>query len=565
MRQRLRRLMQRMWARARSALGIRGLPHVRRIVKLELVGGDKEAPPSAAEHGEWTAGRVRDTLRRTLRANQLIVVAHRAPYVHQRGHLSQVRVQRPASGVVMALEPAVRACSGTWVAHGSGTADRDVVDANDRTYVDGSAGEDSYAIRRVWLTREEEQGYYYGFSNEGLWPLCHQAYTRPIFRPSDWKHYELVNRKFAEAACAEASSKDPVVLVNDYHLALVPSFIRESLPKATIVSFWHVPWPSVDQLGIIPWKERILSGLLESDVVGFQSRSQAQLFAGGVARYLEARVDPEASEVLRDGRRCLIRHYPSSIEWPSLSAQMAPSVPECRRRVLSELGLPPDVLLGIGIDRLDYTKGIEERLLAIERMLERFPSFRGRFVFAHLAVPTRTLIEKYQELDASVEELASRVNARFGQGSYRPVIIKRAHHSPLTVCRYLRAANVCYVGSLHEGMGLLAKEFVAARNDLAGVLVLSQFAGAAGELEEAVLLNPYDTEDASEALATALTMPRDEQRERMIALRTTIEEHNVYRWAGRMLSDAARPRAHARLKGRLSDRIRVLPRAVRDT
>jgi trehalose 6-phosphate synthase len=506
--------------------------------------------------GPWSPNRLQSVLREHLHGEGVVILANREPYIHERTPDGAVRVQHPASGLVTALEPIMRACSGTWIAHGSGSADRDTVDRHDRVRV--PPGEASYAIRRVWLTKEEERGYYYGFSNEGLWPLCHIAHTRPEFRASDWVQYERVNRRFAEAVCEEVQGPDPVVLVQDYHFALAPRMIREHLPRATIITFWHVPWPNAEQFGICPWAREILEGLLGSSVVGFHTQQHCNNFVEAVDRFLETRIDRERQAIVQGGRECLVRSYPISIDWPNRWSAGAPPPPECRRGVFAELGLGEDALLGVGVDRLDYTKGIEERLLAVERTLERFPHLRGRFTFVQLAAPSRTLIDQYRALNERVEALAARVNERFAEGTYRPVVLLRAHHEPATVFRYLRAADLCYVSSLHDGMNLVAKEFVAAREDERGVLVLSRFTGAARELTEALVVNPYDLEEASAALATALAMPPGQQADRMRAMRRLVAEFNVYRWAGRMLVDAGR----LRQQGRLSDRLTLGLRSI---
>jgi len=518
----------------------------------ELVDDIMAEREADGESGSWTADRLKHTLRRNLHGEKIMVVSNREPYIHEFAADGTIRVQHPASGLVTALEPVMRACSGVWIAHGSGPADRTVVDAHDRILV--PPGEKIYSIRRVWLTEEEEKGYYYGFSNEGLWPLCHVAHTRPLFRTSDWKYYGDVNRKFADAVCAEAEIEDPIVLIQDYHLALAPRMIREKLPRATVIGFWHIPWPNAERFGICPWREEILDGMLGASMLGFHTQAHCNNFMDSVDRYLESRIDRERHAVVQQGRSTLIRPYPISLEWPVRWLEGLAPAPECRRSVLQELGLPENALIGAGVDRLDYTKGIEERLLAVERLLEIRPDFLGRFVFIQLAAPSRTAIVRYQDLNDSVEAIARRINERFGQASYQPIILKRSHHEPPTVFKYLRAADVCYVSSLDDGMNLVAKEFVAARDDERGVLVLSQFTGAARELTEALIVNPYDLDRSAGALAVALTMPEEEQRERLRSMRAFVAEFNVYRWAGRMLRDAARLRRRDRLSGRLTDR-----------
>lgn len=480
-----------------------------------------------------------------------VVVASRLPVDRVEGPDGRTEWRPSPGGLVTALEPVMRACSGVWVAHGSGSADRQTADAKGRIPV--PPGEHAYVLRRVWLTEEEERGYYYGFANEGLWPLCHLAHARPMFRAADWGCYQMINRRFAEIVCEEVDSDDPIVLVQDYHFALAPALIRERLPRATIISFWHIPWPNAERFGICPYRDELLRGMLGSSIVGFHTQLQCNNFLEAVDRYMEARVDHEDDAIISQRRRTQVRAYPISIEWPTRWARDVPPPSECRASVFSDLGLRADALLGIGVDRLDYTKGIEERLLTVERVLERFPSLRGRFTFAQLAAPSRTAIDRYHQLDEAVQAIAARVNQRFGMAAYRPIILLRAHHEPTSVLRFYRAADFCYVSSLHDGMNLVAKEFVAARDDEHGVLVLSSFTGAARELTEALIVNPYDLEEASAALATALHMPPAEQAERMRAMRTLVSEYNVYRWAGRMVIDAARLRRHERVVGRLNE------------
>ncbi|MBI4237584.1 MAG: trehalose-6-phosphate synthase [Deltaproteobacteria bacterium] len=498
--------------------------------------------------GMWSPARLRATLTQNLRGERIVILANREPYIHERSETGII-VRHPASGLVTALEPVMRACSGVWVAHGSGSADRDTVDATDHVRV--PPGEESYQIRRVWLSETEENGYYFGFANEGLWPLCHVAHTRPIFRAEDWEQYTRVNQRFAEVVCEEVDTDDPIILVQDYHFGLAPRMIRERLPHATIITFWHTPWPNAERIGICPWREDLISGLLGSSVVGFHTQQHCNNFIDSVDAFIESRIDRETRAVIQGPRRTLIRPYPIAIEWPVHHLDGVPPVAQVRSEVRKELGLAPAALLGVGVDRLDYTKGIEERLSAVDTLLERFPEFRGRFSFAQLAAPSRTKIGQYRELNERIEALAAKINARWSKGSYRPIILLRSHHEPTTVFRYYRAAELCYVSSLHDGMNLVAKEFVAARDDEQGVLVLSQFTGAARELTEALIVNPYDLRQASEAMAVALQMPAAEQRERMRSMRRLVAEFNVYRWAGRMLTDAAEVRRKERLVGRL--------------
>lgn len=498
---------------------------------------------------EWTADRLRTLLRTQLVGDQVIVVSNREPYIHERT-ADGIVVKRPASGLVTAVEPVMRACSGTWVAHGSGSADRDAVDAMDRVSV--PPGQDDYWLRRIWMTAEEEQGYYYGFANEGMWPLCHVAHVRPVFREADWEAYRAINQRFAAAVIAEARSDDPVVLVQDYHFALLPAMIREKLPQATILTFWHIPWPNPESFGICPWRREILQGMLGSTILGFHTRFHCKNFIETVDRYLEARIEHEHSTIAYQEKETLVESYPISIEWPG-DAEVArwASVAACRQAVIDRLGLPADVCLALGVDRFDYTKGILERLNAVERLLEKWPGWIGRFVFVQVAAPTRSALDEYRSFQERIERVTRRINDRFGREGYKPVHLLAQHHEHDAVIELFRAADICVVTSLHDGMNLVCKEFVAARDDLQGVLLLSRFAGASRELSEALIVNPYHVEETADALNRAALMPSAEQRERMSSLRSTVREFNVFRWAGRMLADAGRWRLRARIEARV--------------
>jgi trehalose 6-phosphate synthase len=497
----------------------------------------------------WTAERLRNLLHTQLHGDQVIVVSNREPYIHEHG-ADGIVVKRPASGLVTAVEPVMRACSGTWIAHGSGGADRAVVDAQDRVAV--PPGHQDYWLRRIWLSPEEEQGYYYGFANEGMWPLCHVAHVRPVFRESDWEAYRAVNQRFADAVVAEARSHDPVVLVQDYHFALLPAMIRERLPQATILTFWHIPWPNPESFGICPWRREILQGMLGSTILGFHTRFHCKNFLETVDRYLEARIEHEHSIISYGDKETFVESYPISIEWPTPDATADwPSGDECRRRVIERMGLPANACIALGVDRFDYTKGILERLNAVERLLEKWPHWVDRFVFVQVASPTRSMLDEYRHFRERVEGLVGRINARFGRPGYQPVHLLAEHHEHDALLELYRACNVCVVTSLHDGMNLVCKEFVAARDDEQGVLILSRFAGAARELTEALIVNPYHVEETADALNCAATMSPAEQRERMASLRTTVGEFNVFRWAGRMLADAGRWRLRARVEARV--------------
>ncbi len=502
-----------------------------------IVDSDESSSGRDATGLTWSPRALKDILQKELKGDEILIVSNREPYIHRKKG-DKIEVQVPASGLVTALEPVMRACSGTWVAHGSGDADRLVVDDHDRVRV--PPDDPSYQIRRVWLTPEQESGFYHGFANEGLWPLCHIAHTRPVFRTEDWNFYVTVNQKFADAVVQEAKTENPVILVQDYHFAVLPRMIKAKLPRATIITFWHIPWPNAESFGICPWRKQILDGMLGSDIIGFHTRFHCNNFIEAVDRFLESRIDRDQSTITHEGELTSVNAYPISIDFSSRSLAALPSVKECGARIRERLGIGKDVRLGVGVDRMDYTKGIIERFRSIERLLELEPRWEGKFSFVQIAAPSRTRIDRYQNFGQEVSDLAESINKRFGREGYQPIYLLNEHHEPAQVYEYFRGADFCFVSSLHDGMNLVAKEFVAARDDEQGVLILSQFTGAARELVEALIVNPYDADQCAGALQTALEMPMAEQRARMRGMRLLVREFNIYRWAGRMLMDAAR-------------------------
>ncbi|MDG4874933.1 trehalose-6-phosphate synthase [Mesorhizobium sp. WSM4935] len=488
----------------------------------------------------WSPDTLRKILADELPDAQVIVVSNREPYIHNQTRDGGVELVVPASGLVSALEPITRACAGTWIAYGGGSADRAVVDGNDRVQV--PPGHPSYTLRRVWLSDDEYQGYYLGFANEGLWPLCHIAFTRPIFRESDWEAYEAVNRKFADTVVAEARNERPIVLVQDYHFALLPRMIRERLPEAIVITFWHIPWPNSEVFSICPWRERILDGLLGSSIVGFHTQYHANNFTESVDRFMESRIERADAAISYGGQVTLVHSYPISIEWPVELLKALPSVEECRVRVRKRFRIPAGAKLCVGVERLDYTKGILDRFHALEELFIRHPEMVGKVVFLQIAAPSRGTLPAYKQLHEECLRCAEELNQRYGSEFYRPVVMVAEHHSQAAVYELYRAADICLVTSLHDGMNLVAKEFVASRDDEQGVLLLSTFAGASRELLEALIVNPYDAAMMGEAMLQALTMGPDEQRERMRRMREIVRDNNVFRWAGSMLLDAARLR-----------------------
>ena len=487
----------------------------------------------------WTAERLRVSLRNKLQNKPLFVVANREPYMHVWSDKNDksIDVIVPASGLVTALEPVLLACNGTWIAHGSGSADRQAVDAHDRLRVPPERP--SYTLRRIWLSSQEEQGYYYGFANEGLWPLCHIAHTRPIFRPQDWNDYQKVNGRFADAVLKEMeSTESPILLAQDYHFALLPRMVKEARPDARVAIFWHIPWPNPEVFGICPWQRELVDGLLGADLIGFHIQSHCNNFLETVDRAVEALTEWDRFAVNRKGHVTRVRPYPISVAFPENAspAKQARGAGEERAALCQELGIEGS-LLGVGVDRVDYTKGILERFRAIERFIESHPGYQNRFTFVQIGAPSRTHIERYHRFLDEVVAEAERINARFPAGRWKPIVLLKRHHSHEEIARFYRAASLCLVTSLHDGMNLVAKEFVASREDDQGVLILSTFAGAAHELSDALLVNPYDVQQLASAILRGLEMPQEEQVARMRRMRQIVREHNIFRWAAHLLSD----------------------------
>ncbi len=488
-----------------------------------------------------------------LRDTRLIVVANREPYIHVRTseptrgiwnwlrgrrESSAIEWTRPASGLVTALDPVMRACGGTWIAHGSGSADRDAADA--RGFVKVPPDQPSYTLRRMWLTPEEEQGYYYGFANNALWPLCHIAYARPVFDEADWRQYVRVNQRFADAVIEEVGDRRAVVFVQDYHFALLPRLIKQARPDVTVCHFWHIPWPNREAFRVCPWGAEILHGLLGNDLLGFHVQYHCNNFLDTVDRGIESRVDYEHFAAWRGGRPTFVKPFPISID-PSLwqGPVRAGDQAAERKHIRALLGLKNEKII-FGVDRLDYTKGIPDRLHAFGRMLETHPRWRGRVSLVQVGAPSREHLASYQALLAAVESAVDAVNNRFKTDTWTPVIYRPVHHRPEEIAQMYRAADVCVVSSLHDGMNLVAKEFIASRADEQGVLMLSKFTGAARELDQAIQINPFAVDEFAEAMQGALEMAPAEQTRRMHALRERVASHTVFDWAASLLQASVR-------------------------
>lgn len=482
----------------------------------------------------WTKESLYELVQEKLRDYLFIAVSNREPYIHVYSG-RKVVAQMPPSGLTVALDPVMRACGGTWIAHGSGEADSEVVDKDNKVGV--PPDNPRYALRRVWLTKEEVEGYYYGFSNEAFWPLCHIVYTRPIFNEAHWNMYQKVNDIFAREILKEVGDKKAFVFLQDYHLALVPRMLKEQSQNIITAHFWHIPWPNPEAFRIFPWGDKILNGLLGNDLLGFHIRYHCNNFMDTVERTLEARVDWERHEVVRGGRKTAIRPFPISVDFEHLSQEaQAPEVGKEIERLKDRLGIENE-MIGMGLDRIDYTKGIPDRLRAIGRFLDKYPQYIGKVVFVQAGVTSRIQIGAYQKLHEEIDTLVADINWKYGIKRWRPIIYLLEQETNIAQHALRRMANFCMVTSLHDGMNLVAKEYISSRFDEDGVLILSRFTGAARELTDAVLVNPYAPDEMADAIKLALEMPQEERQKRMRKMREIVQENNVYKWAADIISE----------------------------
>jgi len=485
------------------------------------------------EGSKWDKDRLYNLVQEKLGDYLFLLVSNREPYVHEKSG-SEIVCKRPVSGLTEALDPVMRASKGTWVAYGSGNADKEAVDSHDRVAVPPEMPE--YTLRRVWLTENEVAGFYLGFANEALWPLCHVTFTPPIFRESDWDTYKKVNEKFAKVVLQEVGDRKAMVLVQDYHFALLSRFIKEQNPGLTVGQFWHIPWPTHEIFRTCPWQDEILDGMLGNDLFGFHVQSFCDNFLDTVEHALKAKVDRIKSAVTYKGKTTLVQPFPISVDFDSLSKEARTDEVEREMENLRQEFNLEGKYVGVGMDRIDYTKGIPERLQALDKLLENSPNYRGKVVFIQAGMPSRTQIDSYKNLDQRIEDLMNSINDKYGDDSWQPVIPMTRQLSPITLNALRRLAHFCVVSSLHDGMNLVAKEYVSARVDGDGVLILSQFTGAASELSDALLINPFAISDFADKIKEAIEMAETERRRRMKNMREIVANNNIYRWGADTVS-----------------------------
>ena len=478
---------------------------------------------------------------RTVR-RPILVVSNREPYLHAYAEDGSISWAPTTGGVAVALDALMRERGGVWVAHGAGSADRAVVDADDRVMV--PPDNPTYPLRRIWLSAKEETHYYAGFANEGLWPLCHEAHVRPVFRAVDWASYQTVNDRFADVIDEELPDDSAPVFIQDYQLALVGSALRARRPGVRTALFWHIPWPHPDRLRICPWRREILAGLVANNLLAFQLDRDRRNFMAAARDELGATVIGRSAIRYRD-QTTNVLSVPIGVDYDRIQElTTAPTLDKEIAKLRHELHIDTP-LVGIGVDRLDYTKGIPEKLDALSLLLARRPELQERLTFVQIGVPSRSKLESYAAVEAEIDAKVIEVNTRFPRGNRGPIRYRKSALKIRRLVALYRMATFCIVSSLHDGMNLVAKEFVAAREDLDGVLVLSELAGASHELTDAIIINPYDIDGFASALDWALEMPQHERYRRMRALRRVVAGRNVFSWASDILEglEALRPGA----------------------
>ncbi len=498
---------------------------------IALIAIDELVGPALFRLGLARAGEIEATTTRPL-----LVVSNREPYLHNFGGDGQIRVTTATGGVAVALDALMRERHGVWIAYADGTADRAVTDAAGKVAVPPDSP--AYSLRRLWLDTTTYNAYYAGFANEGLWPLCHLVDVRPQFRSDDWAAYQEVNARFAEAIDQElgAAHAETPVFIQDYHLALVAARLRERRASVRTALFWHIPWPYPDRFRICPWRRELLTGLLANDLVAFQVERDRRNFMLAVEEEFGSETESDDQRIWIDGHLCTVTAVPIGIDYDRIQGVAAdPALKSEQEQLRTMLSLHGPII-GLGVDRLDYTKGIPERLEALDRLFTQRPELAGRLTFVQVGVPSRSTLESYSSIEAEIDQKVKAVNARHGRPNQPPPICYHKSALPLqSLVALYRMAQFCVVSSLHDGMNLVAKEFVASRDDEDGVLILSGLAGAAQELSDALIINPYDIDAFTAAMGVALDMPAHERHVRMAAMRRVVAGRDVFRWASDIL------------------------------
>ncbi|MBU0657127.1 MAG: trehalose-6-phosphate synthase [Gammaproteobacteria bacterium] len=480
----------------------------------------------------WTRKDLKDLVAEKLQDNLFVVVSNREPFIHKFTP-DGIQCVTPASGLVTALDSVLQSCGGIWIAHGSGSADKKVVDKNSKVLV--PPDQKSYTLKRVWITKEEEDGYYYGFSNQTLWPLCHIVYHKPRFVEKDWNQYKDINERFAKSILEEVNGKNAFVFIQDFHLTLVPKMLKDANPNIKVAHFWHIPWPNPEVFRICPWKKEILEGLLGADLLGFHINYHVDNFLESINQELEAKVDKVGSNVVYGGRETLVRSFPIGVDYEKIcNSAVSDKVKNNITILKKQLNISDVKYIGVGADRIDYTKGIPERLKAIDRFFEKYPKFQGKFVFLQIGALSRIHIQAYKDLNEEINSLVERINWKYSTDDWSPVIMMRRHFTPEDLMAFYHMSDICLCSSLHDGMNLVCKEFVSAAEPDAS-LVLSRFTGAARELTDSALINPYEPDAFADAIKASLEAAKKTREQKMLKMKETVSEGNIYKWAGKII------------------------------
>lgn len=462
------------------------------------------------------------------RERRFILVANAEPYVHEEKN-GQIVCEKIAGGLTTALDPMMIESGGVWIAWGRGGADFEVLDSDNKVGV--PEGKEGYALKRIKLTQQEVEGFYVGFANEILWPICHSFLDKAELDENDWRLYKKVNQRYARATLEEIE-KDDLTWVQDYHLALVPTLIRKEYPDAKIALFWHIPWPSWEIYRTLPWRNRIMEGLLGSDFIGFHTPEQVKNFLQ-CAKASGNVLKEEKSKLIVNSREVKVKSVPLGVDYDWFANLARQGQMKTESKVLRETFESEKVILGV--DRLDYTKGIPQRLEAFELLLSENPDLHGKIKLIQRIPPSRTQVEKYQKLGEEINELIGQINGQYQKKDWIPV---RSFHQFFPELKqlipYYLAADIALVTPLIDGMNLVSKEYIATTHD--GVLILSEFAGAASELKEAIQVNPYNPRELKEAIQKAISMPKEERKKRLSKLKDRVKNRDLNWWREEILN-----------------------------
>lgn len=469
--------------------------------------------------------------KRTLKNKLLVVGIQREPYLHTQTNKGIV-VQKAAGGAHILLDGILKQVHGLMVALAAGDADDKVVDNKGRIKV--PPHEERYILKRIFLKKKEYEGFYYGFANQTLWPLCHVVFTKPVFSSGWWKDYVSVNQKFADAILEEVESQEAFVWINDYHLSLLPKLLKDRNPSLKVGTFWHIPWPTYEVFRICPWRRQLLEGLLGSDFIGFHRGYHVENFVECSRRELEVIVDSEPRSLTFKEHETRLENLPAGIDYHEIKEKLDQNNLPTKRLIKKDFGFDYEYLV-IGVDRIDYTKGLLERLDIIDRFLEKYPAFQKKFVYLSIAAPSRIRIPAYKSLNEKINKKVRVINGKYSTKDWRPIRYIKKVLPREKILKYYQLADACLVTSLDDGMNLVAKEFVICTEPNKGMLLLSKFTGAAKDLRSALLINPYDTDGTADALYQALIMKEEERVKRINDMKAIVKENNIYNWAMRFI------------------------------